>query len=130
MPAEAPQLSWGNSVALGGLVLSLLGGVWVIMSNQNSMLGKELNAVRVDLKAERDFRRTEIRELHNSVPSREEFKENQNRIDERLKLIQDQLIRLEATRPTTGELRAIGQSSEELARKLEERVRDLEKRKP
>ena len=131
MPAtEPPQLSWGNILAAIALATSLLGGFWVVMQSQNSALSQTIVELRLFQQRERDIRREEFRELHRNVPSREEYKEFQNRVDDRLKLIQEQLIRLEATRPTTGELQAISRSADDAARKLDERVRDIERRKP
>lgn len=130
MSTEPPQLSWGNTVATIGLALSLLGGVWIVMANQNDNLQKQINTLSDFQRRERDFRRTEIRELQNDSVHQNEFKELKTRIDDRLKTIQEQVIRLESTRPTTGELQGIAKSADETTKKLEDRVKELERQKP
>jgi len=91
-----------------GVALAVLAGVWKVFSTQ-------LDAI---------VRRIET--LEEITVSRKEHTEFAKRLDQLADGIAEQVKTIEMTRPTTGELQAVGNANKEQISKLEARVGSLE----
>jgi hypothetical protein len=93
-----------------GIALAVLAGIWKIFQVQTESLVKRIETLEAGL----------VR--------RQEHAEFSKRLDEKVNVVQGQIRTLEETRPTTGELQAIGDANKEQITKLEDRVGKLEDR--
>jgi uncharacterized protein HemX len=112
---NGPQLTWTNVIGTLGfgtlLIASFMGAFWTVFQTQFANTERRMERLE---KERSDF------------VGRDEHREFVKRLDGDITQIQQQLLRIETTRPTTGELKQLGDSAAEQARKLDDRVRSLE----
>jgi hypothetical protein len=129
----APQLTWPNIV--GGLMVAvaLAGAGWTLFQSQFSYVDKNITQNKNDSAKNDDTLKREIERINaellsrrSEFPTMEVFKQLEKLEDERYSDMRIRLNNLEQSRPTTGELSAVAKSNEQLAAKLDERVRSLE----
>jgi multidrug efflux pump subunit AcrB len=137
-------LSWGTLTSAGVLLVGVLALAGTLVQNQ-------INTVALTLQAEKQDRKDSEKQLHDLLQAEldRRLSDLSKRIDavqdeqvrrrgefitihifaefeKRVNDIKDQVKTLEATRPTTGELQAIGSSNKDQITKLETRVGSLE----
>ena len=130
---DVPQLTWPNIV--GGLLVAglLCGAAWTLFQSQFSFVNGIIVQNKIDATKKDDDLKREIERINAELlarriefPTMEVFRQLEKLEDERYGDMRIRLNALEQTRPTTGELSAVAKSNEQLAAKLDERVRSLE----
>lgn len=91
-------------------------------------LASELNRREGDIKTQLTVIQNELDRLRRDFLSTDAFAQFQARMVAELGFIKAQLITIEQTRPTTGELGGLGKNLSEQVQRLEERLRYLEQR--
>jgi hypothetical protein len=127
MAASSPTTAnWQSLTSVGMLILVVVGAFWALafgpIQERFATVDKRLSdreAADIRFQVSLDQRRQEF-------PSQKEFEQMERRFGERLDALDREIIRLESTRPTTGELQATARSSESESGKIEERLRLLE----
>jgi hypothetical protein len=141
---NGPTLSWASLTSASVLLVGILTLAGALVQNQINTVTLTIQAEKQDRKdAEKqvlDLLQAEIdRRLGDLAKRIDAIQEEQIRrrsefitagifgeFEKRLNDIKDQVKTLEATRPTTGELQAIGTSNKDQITKLETRVGSLE----
>lgn len=145
MPNQnGPAFSWGTITSAGVLLVAVLALAGSLVQNQINTVSLTLQAEKQDRKdAEKqsiDLLQAEIdRRLKDLSKRIDQVQEEQIRwrselvaakvfveFEKRVNDIKDQVRTLETTRPTTGELQAIGNANKDQITKLEARVGSLE----
>src|SRR3990167_7481625 len=123
---NVPRINWSAVISFGMLLLVIVGAFYnlafIPVRERFDAIEKrhsDINDTFIRIQSSLDARRLEF-------PTQLEFKQFEGRVLDRIELIQKQLLLLEQTRPTTGELSAFGKSNEINVTKLEERIRSLE----
>ena len=127
MAASSPTTAnWQSLTSVGMLILVVVGAFWALafgpIQERFATVDKRLSdreAADIRFQAALDQRRLEF-------PSQKEFEQMERRFGERLDALDREIIRLESTRPTTGELQDTARSLENESGKIEERLRLLE----
>mgnify|MGYP001614045925 CR=1 FL=1 len=127
MAASSPTTAnWQSLTSVGMLILVVVGAFWALafgpIQERFATVDKRLSdreAADIRVQAVLDQRRLEF-------PSQKEFEQMERRFGERLDALDREIIRLESTRPTTGELQDTARSLENESGKIEERLRLLE----
>lgn len=128
-------LSYQTLIAGGSLILVMAGAGWTLFQTQFTQLDKTIENVRwevqrreTELKANIATIDTLIDSLRPLYLTRTEHASIEKRIDERLSLIQQQLLQLERTRPTTGELQTTNDAIAKRIEVLTMRLNNIEAR--
>lgn len=141
---NGPAISWGGLTSAGVLLVGVLALAGTLVQNQ-------INTVALALQAEKQDRKESEKQMHDLLQAEidrrlgelgkriDAVQEEQVRrrtefitirifaeFEKRVNDIKDQVKTLEATRPTTGELQAIGNANKDQITKLEARVGSLE----
>jgi hypothetical protein len=147
----SPQLTWANIISTLVFGAILIGAFWTVMltlmsseRERNNLISsyhsKEIELLTTARKEREAFIESvnrERRDLLQQQIDRREFEINRRLVDlatEQQKFVterefvqaRDQIKVIEQTRPTTGELQAVGNANKDQITKLEERIRSLE----
>jgi hypothetical protein len=141
---NGPALSWASLTSAGVLLVGVLALAGTLVQNQINTVAQALQSERQDrkdseknthdlLQAEIDRRLGDLAKRIDAVQEeqvrrRGEFMTTRifQEFEKRVNDIKDQVKTIETTRPTTGELQAIGTSNKDQITKLETRVGSLE----
>jgi hypothetical protein len=141
---NGPALSWASITSAGVLLVGVLALAGTLVQNQINTVALTLQAEKQDrkdsekqlhdlLQAELDRRLSDLSKRIDAVQDEQVRRRGEfitahifQEFEKRVNDIKDQVKTLEATRPTTGELQAIGSSNKDQITKLETRVGSLE----
>lgn len=123
---QRSQPQWQTYIGAAGLLGMLFFAFIAPLKEKDADLGRDIARIETKhVSFEKDVVDT-LAARNLLFVSQVEHREYRTRIDERLSDLNRQVMAIEQTRPTTGELKGLAAASESLANKLDERVRSLE----
>ena len=121
-----PQLTWTNLIITLAVILTAGGGAWSLFQSQFSSIQREFAANVAAINSNIGELDKRIERNRESNIGRVEHTEFVKRMDQELAAINRQISIIESTRPTTGELSAVGTNNKEQLAEIKERIRSLE----
>ncbi len=134
-PGKNDDINWGTLISAAALGVVLVGAFWTIVQTQFGYIEKDKEILRTQLQRSQDVVGQKFGEIHSEFERRRslhveivEFRQFEMRILGDLDTLKKQLLLLEQTRPTTGELSGTAKALEARIQQQEERMRSLEQR--
>lgn len=124
------QITWINLIATMALLATVSGGAWLLFQQQFKSLEEQFGQAARNLQADIKDNRTELERLRSLSISREEHAEFVKRLDGDLVGLGKRLDVIEATRPTTGELKSVADGMQVQANEIKQRLQFLEQSHP
>jgi hypothetical protein len=121
-------INWATLIAAAGLGVILVGGFYGIVQTQFAYIDKDKEIIRAQLTKSQDDVARQFKEIKDQNVQQVEFRQFEARVLADIETVKKQLLLLEQTRPTTGELSGTAKALEARITQQEERMRGLELR--
>jgi len=119
-------VTWYNIMVTLGVLITAGGGGWTLLQSQLASIDRQIDTTTRSFSKRLDELQREEERIRNESIHRNESNEFTKRMDHEVSTINERIKIIEATRPTVGELQAIGTSTTRELLEIKERIKSLE----